>query len=267
MDYEKQFKLLKEEIKNLEEGKIKNSLTRLENILDCLHNEFVVQSEEKVRVRVSKYINKRKAEINSGKTVLEIPTEVPKLVVHFIPFEAFESEGLNYRMGLDFKKHKNLSLLYVPIGSGYSHKLDKDGVFAYKNQYGYSKLYSTGTFEAVELGMLSYNYIDANLIETNILNSLEEYQKTLQQVNPRGKFMISVQFLNVKGLSLFFQNEYGTNVESSTQYEEEDLILSPVILSNINNNASLALQPIFEELWRTFGFSEPKNHKNRERTF
>ena len=57
MNYEKQFELLKEEIKELEEGKVKNSLTRLENILACLHNEFVVRREEKVRIRIDEHIN------------------------------------------------------------------------------------------------------------------------------------------------------------------------------------------------------------------
>ncbi|MEH7215647.1 hypothetical protein V7079_27250, partial [Priestia megaterium] len=168
MNYEKQFELLKEEIKELEEGKVKNSLTRIENILDCLHNEFIVQREEKIITRISEHINKKRLEIRKGKAVIELEANAPKLIMHVIPLSAFASEHLNYEIGLDIKNYKTLNLkpLYV---NGWNHKIDKDGVYAYLDNYGYSKLYSNGVFESAERGMLSYNSIHIDLIESEIL--------------------------------------------------------------------------------------------------
>ncbi|WP_427124735.1 hypothetical protein ACQCPP_12450 [Priestia megaterium] len=264
MNYEKQFELLKEEIKELEEGKVKNSLTRLENILACLHNEFVVRREEKVRIRIDEHINQRISEIRSGKTVMTLG-DVPKLVVHFIPFSAFEFEKLNYEIGLNFKNYQgfNLKPLYVAVGDGYNYRVDKDGVCAYKDLYGYSKLYSTGIFEAVELGMFSYNAIYSSLVETEILEALETYQKVLNKVEPKGNFLVSVQLLNIKEFPLIYRNEIGLD-NSTKPYREEDLILRPIVLSSINDSADLAIKPMFDELWRAFGFTESKNYVNGE---
>ncbi|MGG0521403.1 hypothetical protein ABE036_18155 [Priestia aryabhattai] len=263
MNYEKQFAILKEEIKELEEGKVKNSLTKIENILDCLHKEFVVQREEKVITRIAEHISKRKSEIRSGKELLKLEADVPKLVVHFIPFSAFEFEMLNFEIGLNFKNYQGFNLKPLYVETGYDYRIDKDGVYAYKDYYGYSKLNSTGVFEAVELGMFSYNAIYSSLVEAEILEVLKTYQQVLSKVEHKGDFLVSIQFLNVKEFSLIYRNEIGLD-NSTKPYKEEDLILRPIVLSSIKENVDLAIKPIFDELWRAFGFTGSKNYVNGE---
>jgi hypothetical protein len=256
MDYKKMLQDLKNEINELKSAEeIKSPLLKIETILSHLYRDVLEQEEEKIRLRINKYIEHRTTEIVNGNTPIKLEDE-SKLIIHVIPFNAFKFESHMPEINIDLNNPSEVKPLYV---SSWNPVVNENGIISSLSDYGYVQLYKSGIIEAVDLSMLSYQPTPIKALEKEILIGLERYQKILQETNLKGKLLISIKLTKAKNKVLSIGEGYFINRKS---LDNDNYSLTPVVLDDINDSLEQKMKSAFDHLWRLVGYPESKSYNN-----
>lgn len=253
---------LKNEIEELEVGeKVKSPLLKIEAFLESIHHEFIAKEEEAILKEIMSYVEKRRHNIPMGISPVNLD-EGATLVIHLIPIEAFKSEYIKHDIGLDLSNVGKYQVkpLYV---TSYNPTTNANGLFSYTTNYGYTEISTSGIVESVDQGMLSYDPIPLDSFEKIIVEGLSLVQQSLKKTDAKGKYLLSMSLLNVKGMKASHEDGFGF-ANKSKSFDENDLHLPLIEMESINAEISTVLKPAFDYMWRAFGFSHSRNYINGE---
>jgi hypothetical protein len=260
MEYEKILESLRIEIESLNiASEIKSPLNKIEVVLRHLYEDFLDQKEDKIRLKVNEYISNRTKEILDGQTPIKFEENIPKLILQMVPFNAFKFESHINEIEVYSININDLRFKPVYI-TQWDNRVTPEGLLTFSTNYGYTQIFRSGIVEAVDKGMLSFSTnIPSGAFEKEILQSLEEYQKLIQQTGITGKWLLKVQLEGIQGFKLVTENAF-------TQYNNglivDRLVLPEILLEDINDNIEQRIKPAFDYLWRAFGYTRSLNYEN-----
>jgi len=175
----------------------------------------------------------------------------PILILHLIPFEAISGELL-----IDPKEYyQKKELLGGLSTSTWSHRYNLDGFLTYdkfedKDIYRwYLQCFRNGSIELADTYLLDHGDLPFQFIETSIIKSLGNYLKALSEIGIKMPLVITMSFVNVKGLKA--TNSYWG--VKQVPIDRDDILLPEIILESRPDNIPSILKPIFDSMWNAVG--------------
>lgn len=232
----------------LDAYELRNIFLKSENIFENIKNE-----------------NKKKiTKIYSGESVVPIDDIAPKLLIHFVPYSAINSN----KNILNFKDIK----LNFP-----EQRLNFDGILAYKtNQNGiasYCQLYRNGILEFVSTtnkiffdmenpfaekdGQVNVILANKNGFEDYIINKCEYFFNILKNLNIELPIYLFISLLDVKGYRIYYK--INDVVKLTNSIDRDILELPEVELKYYDINIKNALKNTIDMIWNACGEEKSVN--------
>ena len=233
-------------------GKYQLDIEELRNAFNL--SETLVEKIKSFREdRLSKiYANDAPAPLNdNGKTI-----------IHIIPINAFNS-GQNYE--LDQINQNNLKLIR---GAPSETRYNLDGIIAYNSDIftDYIQIFRNGIIEALDEDLTDTRYdglvIPSGLYEPALVETIKNYLNILESLNVETPVFIFISLIGVKGYTLA-TNTLAFNLPSRRKHYilDRDVVLLPeTIIEDYDAEIEQLLKPIFDSLWRAFGYPSSYNY-------
>jgi len=212
-------------------------------------------------------------------------------LLHLIPFYAFDLEKNQYE-GIEaiFSDNNALEPMFRPGFVGYlgpSPKIERrfnfDGVrkscyYVFEKKfvdgetkrtlfspYSYTQLFTNGIVEACERRMLNgthapnEKYIDINSFEQRLINSLDNYLKTLQYLGVTPQIFLFLTMLGVKDYELL---RSGTSYPGlfGGKIDRDVLKIPETYIETYNIKPEIILKPCFDSIWNACGYPASLNY-------
>lgn len=227
---------------------IRNSVGRHLMDVSELRHAFLVTNG--VIKQIKDWRLERVMKIASFETPVRLQS-CPILILHLIPFEAISGELL-----IDPKEYyQKKELLGGLSTSTWSHRYNLDGFLTYdkfedKDIYRwYLQCFRNGSIELADTYLLDHGDLPFQFIETSIIKSLGNYLKALSEIGIKMPLVITMSFVNVKGLKA--TNSYWG--VKQVPIDRDDILLPEIILESRPDNIPSILKPIFDSMWNAVG--------------
>lgn len=186
----------------------------------------------------------------------------PTYVLHMVPFDAF-GLGFNYDLSaFDQLNEKKLPYITNVMATYNSGRLNFDGFISYPGYAGnnkptlemparsYTQLFRNGIIESVHM---QYNPTKEGNVEKNInpeyerhiIQGIKEFLKIQTQIDVSPPIAVLLAILGIKGRTISKGNEDDCSWDA-IPFEQDDLVLSEVVLENIDDDISKKMRPLFD---------------------
>lgn len=193
--------------------------------------------------------------------------DTSKIVIHLLPLVSFE-KGYKLDLSVYLDNYQNLKPL---LGRISFQRYNLDGILTYstisnfRTADSYLLLYYNGILETTNGSMLS-SY-DGSIkkprieyIEKVIINELKRFLTELSSLDISSPIVITVSFLNVKGLMM---GSYDLNYEFVHPVDRDHLFFPEVLMNDYSEQIELVIKPVFDSLWQAFGFPKCHHYNNQ----
>jgi hypothetical protein len=216
-----------------------------------------------VTEQVRRFRADRLARLSDNKPPVALMAGLSHTVLHCIPLESF-SRTVQY----DVLKYSQQTASFPPVitGSGWSHRINLDGIATYcggvDGSMAYTQLFRNGIIEAVEAYWLNINRgggtrtlphvaVERGILE--YLGKLFDIQKGLG-VNP--PIAVALTLTETRGLKMASEMH---PFDSGGSIADDNLILPETVVESFDESPSKILKPLFDLVWNACGFLRSKN--------
>jgi len=238
-------------------------------LLDVYELRNLFLKSENFMQEIRKYNNDNIEKIISGKTI--VPTvNAPKILINFIPFDAFTKQ--NY---LDLAK-SDVKMNFP------EQRINFDGLLAYqmddKGINSYCQLYRNGVIEFLSSSNKVFGEIDnpfnilttpensrlkviyggKNGYEYYLIRKSYEFIKILKKFRVQPPIYLFVSILGAKGYRIFYTNQYGEK-KITEAIDREVLSLPEVEIKEYNEDFKEKVRMIFNMIWNSCGEKQSIN--------
>lgn len=238
----------------------RNGSSKFQMDIQQIRSAFLAlqNTQEQIQNFISKRIAKTLS--NEGSFQLEFPF---RLMLNIIPMDAFEV-GPFRDMAIYWSKQEinDLCVEYIDDSAVEVRRFNFDGFYFGQQTYKewYVQFFRNG---AIEFVSNNFAYIDRNSgflfyhnkFENNLVQQLDNYFKVLNQADIPLPYIVSLSYLNIKGLM-----RYQRTIRDEVNYkknEEEFLTLEPMIIRSADQlHAGKILKPMLDIVWQSMGVSE-----------
>lgn len=233
--------------------------------LDVSELRVLFALSETTAERIRNFRVERLSKIVAGETPVALD-ETPKIVLHIIPFSAFDPAAR-----IDVSSLANEVGHFKPIYtgvSGYRHNFDGFLTYGALSDSGsadsYLQIFRNGSIEAVDAEILRPHppkkiipslYYEERLID--VLSTI--YLRTQKRLNVEPPLFIMLSFLGVSG--------YTMAVSSSLSWSpyihpiDRDALLVPeVVVENFDCDPAKVMKPVFDAVWNAAGWPRSMNY-------
>jgi hypothetical protein len=228
-----------------------------------LRSAFTLASS--VTEQVRRFRADRLARLSDNKTPVTLVAGLSRTVLHCIPLESF-SRTVQYDVLKYSQPWQTASFPPVIPGSGWSHRINLDGIATYcggvDGSMAYTQLFRNGIIEAVEAYWLNINRgggtrtLPHLAVEREILGylgKLFDIQKGLG-VNP--PIAVALTLTETRGLKMASEMY---PFDSGASIAEDNLILPETVVESFDEPPSKILKPLFDLVWNACGFLKSRN--------
>jgi len=225
----------------------------------------ILQSET-LAVRIRNFRNDRLAQINVRETPMSLYGGA-KIVLHLICVSSFE---LGQRFDVGSLPFGELLPIYA---SGYSHRLNFDGVVTYDEHdretgtsFNYTQMFSNGIIEAVD-GLLlqereeNQRLIPSQAYEYKLTMALRRYLAALAKVGVDVPIWVCLSLLGVK--DYFMDTGPGGWSRIAHPIDLDELILPEIQVEDASTPAERILRPAFDSIWNACGYERSMNYDQK----
>jgi len=200
----------------------------------------------------------RLAKIGAGETPVPMP-EGPKIVLHIVPLISFEP-GVNFDVISLKSEICNLPTL---DSSNFNYFINFDGLCTYydtrsSQAISYSQIFRSGIIESVGTDNFfendGMNCIDIDRIEKMIINNLSRYLRAFKCLDIELPAIFMLSLLGIKGYVIIFGHDIKNLIN------QNNLLLSEIMLSDIQTEPAIFLKPLFDQIWNAGGWSRSMNY-------
>lgn len=128
--------------------------------------------------------------------------------------------------------------------------------------YSYVQTFRNGIIEAVDAFMLAprqdRHFIPGVEYEQKILESISEYFSVHQKLGVEPPIFIMLSLLGVKGYEMGVNFGFGRSFGSPI--DRDVLLVSEVMVEDLNFNLPQVMKPIFDTVWNAAGYSQSLNY-------
>lgn len=188
-----------------------------------------------------------KNRLNQIKKARQQEEQIPLLVVHILPKNAFETNTTNINL-------EDYTVILLPMLDGHtgdSRRINYHGILyseTYSNSY--TQLYRNGIVESVCDNVSENKRLYVHQIEIGIIRMVGDYLNAMQNV-PDTSFDLHITILNVEG----FYFSLPRMLTKNNVIDQKDLYL-PCITIKMSSETNIedAIKPAIDVLWNAGGF-------------
>ena len=235
----------------------RNSAGKYPLDVDELRTAFTLASTVTERIRAFR----ADRTINLSNNQTPVPFKPgPKLVLHFIPIEAFAG-----KTSYDVLPYYTQPARLRPMAaSSWERRLNLEGLVAFASinpSYSYTQIYRTGVIEVVQGSLLSRQHqgrliIPSIAYEKEVLDYLPSCLTVLKDLGVNPPVVLALTLTNTRGL-IMAVDSYG--MEFGYPIEADTLILPEAMVEDFSTPPGRILKPLFDLVWNASGFPSSKN--------
>jgi schlafen family protein len=185
----------------------------------------------------------------------------PKVILHFLPVEAFASQPQ-----FDVLQFVDRQLEFPPMAAlGWNNRINLNGVIAYTASSGeslvrsYVQLYRNGILEAVNGKILEQEYKTKRVIpsvsyERYLLRYFPTCIQILRTIGVLPPIVVAMTLTNVRGLQMA-----ASEFEFGDPIAEDTLILPEIWIEDFARPPGKILKPMLDLVWNASGFPQSRN--------
>jgi len=219
--------------------------------------------------RIRNFRKSRVLDIKSGETPYPLFSHSSYIAIHILPLSAFHtSYVVNSDILRELKEGKHSGSFSPFYCSGWSHRINLDGVVAYSKVDDravrtYTQLYRNGIVEAVESSILprrgetEEKIMPMYTIEDEIMKYATKMLAFLTELEFQPPFYIFLSLIGVKGFTVSKpERNWFLETEPITV---NDLLLPEIVIEDTGDNIQHKFRPIFDMIWNAGGVSRSLN--------
>ncbi len=219
--------------------------------------------------RIRNFRADRLGKIIAGETPQRLEEHTPKLVLHIIPFQAFDPSTRfdPYALAADNEGSSLLwSFTFEAIDrfqqQRSSIRLNFDGLLCYRSHSEYVQLFRNGSIEAVSSysvkGSADQPILSGGEIERGFLQVFKRGMKAQQLLGVELPVFVMVSMLGVAGC--YMSPWGGTTILTGDPIDRTDLVFPEVVVDTFSPDYHQVMKPIFDTLWNASGYEGSPNY-------
>lgn len=233
----------------------RNSAGKYSLDIDQLRAAFVYPTTVTEKIRA--FRTDRVIAVSNNETPICLP-ELPKIVLHVIPFESFASPFQCNLLPL----YRNPAL-FRPMGNtSWDRRMNIDGLVLFTGGNpcsGYTQVYRNGVIEAVDCRLAREHngsfFIATSAYEKAILDYLPHCFQALGHLGCSPPTIVALSLTNARGLQIFDQLQ----MLGTVPIDRDTLTLPETVVSDFQANAGSILKPMFDIVWNACGLERSNN--------
>jgi hypothetical protein len=187
--------------------------------------------------------------------------EVPKVVLHIIPLNAFDP-AKRYDVSSLAQESGRLAPIYA---SSWSVRHNFDGVLSFSqftrssSAHSYLQLFRNGSIEAVEAYLLDEGIIPSVAFEEELLKALPKLLEIQGRLSVDPPLFIMLSLLGVSGYTMAVDK---TKFWWPEEYpiDRDSLIIPEVLVEKFGIEPAEVMRPIFDAIWNAAGWPKSMNY-------
>jgi hypothetical protein len=187
-------------------------------------------------------------------------TEKARIILHAIPFSAFDSRLYPDITILD-KNIWLLSPIYSTVSGG---RYNSDGLISYSGTEDvpgreYLQGFRNGIMESVDSSMLRFSQqrsIPTKIFEEEIVKALQTFVTIYQMISVAPPIEIMLSLIGVKGYKLGISRKINQWNDHVNYIDRDTLLLPDVVTENFSASIPTVLRPIFDAMWNSAGWQK-----------
>lgn len=222
-----------------------------------LRNAFLLSETAAERIR--NFRTERLGMIVAGEGAISLGENAPKLVLHIVPFEAFD---LAARFDLFSLNHVNHIYLLEPLqlhrGGYRSPHFNFDGLLC-DLQGTYTQVFRNGSIEAVDTTILGASkerrVTSGSIYERKLLDALKRSLTAQKQLGVEPPIFVMISFLGVKGYEIGFNSVETWAYETQDHIiDRADLIIPEIMIDDFDSKLIEVMKPAFDTIANAAGW-------------
>ena len=200
----------------------------------------------------------RLSKIAAGEAPLLLNEHAPKLVLHIVPFQAFDPA-----VQVDIASLLSQRQLIEPLMSSESSqygadvRYNFDGLLSWYSQPGtYVQFFRNGSVEAVDTSILGASrevkVFSGPIYEKRLREAVKRYVVAQQKLNVEPPLFVMVSLLGVQGFRVEFG--HGSNAWDDYKIDRSDLIVAEAMIEDFDFDVTKVTSPIFDTIANAAGW-------------
>jgi hypothetical protein len=216
---------------------------------------------EAIPEKIKRFRDDRIGKIIAGETPVPMSSS-RSMILHILPIGSFSRETT-----VDFEECRIGNIQLEPLaGGGWRFRFNMDGFFTFSGQSAtdksnsYCQLFRNGAIESAFSKVIredsSGSFLKAAFFEEIIVKATVSYMKVLKKLGIEAPIVITLSFVNFKGVQLErdFMSETGEIYSlNKNVFLFSDILIEDYESAKNQNSAAKALRPIFDMVWNAFG--------------
>ena len=208
--------------------------------------------------RLRRFRMDRLSKIVAGEAPLLLDVHAPKLILHIVPFQAFDPAAQVDIVSL--MEHRPLIeplMLFETSPYGADTRYNFDGLLSWYPQAAtYAQFFRNGSAEAVDTSILGASkeakIFSGVTYEKRLREALKRYVAALQTIGVETPLFVMVSLLGVRGFRLKFDHTYYT--DDSNKIDRDELIVAETMIEDFDFDVTAATSPIFDTIANAAGW-------------
>jgi hypothetical protein len=226
----------------------RNSRGKYQLDVSELRSAFLLS--ETVAERVRTFRTERLSTIIAGEAPEALDESAPKIVLHIVPFGAFEL-ATNPNLGVltQVDHVRLLEPLRLASGGFPAPHYNFDGLLVSVRD-AYTQVFRNGSIESVDTSILSasreHRFTSGSIYETRLLQALKRYVKAQQRLDVELPLVVMISLLGVKGYAIRF-DKTGFLVDDH-RIDRSNLIVPEILIESYDCDLAGVMKPIFDTI-------------------
>lgn len=238
----------------------RNSRGKYQLDVSELRSAFLLS--EMVAERLRTFRTERLSNIIAGEAPEALDESAPKVVLHIVPFGAFElSTKPNLGVLTQVENVRLLEPLRLSSGGFPAPHYNFDGLLV-SVQDASTQVFRNGSIESVDTSILSASrerrFTSGSIYETRVLQALKRYLKAQQRLEVELPLLVMVSLLGVKGYAIRFDNN-GFLVDDH-RIDRSNLIVPEILIESYDCDLAGVMKPIFDTIANAAKWSRSMNY-------
>src|SRR5216683_7360895 len=214
-----------------------------------LRSAFLLSETATERIR--NFRAERISNVIAGETPVLLNENAPKIVLHIVPFGAFEP-GARFNIDplMNADKRGLIEPLRLASGGFSPSQYNFDGLLI-AEQDTYVQVFRNGSIEAVDTSILNtareIRFTRGFMYETNLLRAIRRYLDALEGLDVEPPLFVMVSFLGVKGYRILFNPDVFEDIYDH-RIDRSNLIMPEVLIDSYDCNLTEVMKPIFDTI-------------------
>jgi hypothetical protein len=237
-----------------------------------LRTAFALSETTTERIRL--FRAERLGKIVAGETPVDVGGSNAKIVLHIIPFNAFDP---SIRIDLTSLEQQQSWSLRPLDGRVQHQRYNLDGLLNYSpvysqpSTYSYIQLFRNGIIEMVETSMLRRGREDGPLcipsinFEKGVLEVLPAYFRIQKLLGVAPPLLIMLTLLGVSGYTMAVSHRLAFPGEREYPIDRDVLVIPETIVENFDagiDAPATVMRPIFDSVWNATGWPRSMSYND-----